>query len=57
MTTSTQTSLQESAAQCVRGSIAALRGLQRSDGHWCGLLQGDSILESEYLLMKYILGQ
>ena len=29
----------------------------RGYGHWCGELQGDSILESEYLLMKFILGQ
>ena len=49
--------VQVAADQCVQLGIAALRELQRSDGHWCGLLQGDSILESEYLLMKFILGQ
>ena len=38
-------------------AVAALKGLQKPDGHWCGELQGDSILESEYLLMKFILGQ
>ena len=37
--------------------VAALRHLQNSDGHWCAELEGDSILESEYLLMKFILGQ
>jgi squalene-hopene/tetraprenyl-beta-curcumene cyclase len=57
MSTSTTTDLCEAATQCVRSGISALRELQRSDGHWCGLLQGDSILESEYLLMKFILGQ
>ncbi len=31
--------------------------VQRDDGHFCGELQGDSILGSEYLLMKFILGQ
>lgn len=31
--------------------------LQNADGHWCGELQGDSILESEYILMKFIVGQ
>ena len=36
---------------------AALLALQKPDGHWCGELQGDSILESEYLLLKWILGQ
>ena len=37
--------------------MEALSGVQHDDGHWCGLLQGDSILESEYLLMKFILEQ
>ena len=36
---------------------AALLNLQHADGYWVGELQGDSILESEYLLMKLILGQ
>ena len=40
-----------------RRAIAALVSLQKHDGHWCGELQGDSILESEYILMKFILGQ
>ncbi len=38
-------------------AVEALLGLQYEDGHWRGELQGDSILESEYLLMKFILGQ
>ncbi|MDP6986656.1 MAG: squalene--hopene cyclase, partial [Phycisphaerales bacterium] len=57
MATTTTTDSLEAASRCVRGGISALRALQRSDGHWCGLLQGDSILESEYLLMKFILSQ
>jgi squalene-hopene/tetraprenyl-beta-curcumene cyclase len=40
-----------------RRAQQALLSLQKSDGHWCGELQGDSILESEYILMKFILGQ
>ncbi len=28
-----------------------------SEGYWVGELQGDSILESEYILLKFILGQ
>ena len=36
---------------------AALLAIQKPDGHWCGELQGDSILESEYLLLKWILKQ
>ncbi|MHC5025912.1 MAG: hypothetical protein ACYTGR_04025, partial [Planctomycetota bacterium] len=38
-------------------AIRALEGLQKADGHWCAELEGDSILQSEYLLMKFILGQ
>lgn len=38
-------------------ALTALRSLQRADGHWCAELEGDSILQSEYLLMKWILGQ
>src|SRR3954470_21034277 len=30
---------------------------QSPEGFWCGELQGDSILESEYILLKWILGQ
>jgi squalene-hopene/tetraprenyl-beta-curcumene cyclase len=36
---------------------AALLKLQNSAGYWCAELQGDSILESEYILLKFILGQ
>ena len=43
--------------ECLDRAINALLSLQKPDGHWCGELQGDSILESEYLLMKFILGQ
>jgi squalene-hopene/tetraprenyl-beta-curcumene cyclase len=35
----------------------ALLALHHPDGYWVGELQGDSILESEYLLLKFILGQ
>ena len=28
-----------------------LLNLQRQDGHWCGELQGDTILESEFVLL------
>jgi squalene-hopene/tetraprenyl-beta-curcumene cyclase len=34
-----------------------LLGLQRPDGHWCGELQGDTILESEYVLLMAFLGR
>lgn len=41
----------------LKRAIEAIKGLQNDDGHWCAELEGDSILESEYLLMKFILGQ
>ncbi len=30
---------------------------QNPDGHWCGELEGDTILESEYVLLLYFLGR
>ena len=38
-------------------AVQALLTLQNDDGHWCAELEGDSILQSEYLLMKWILEQ
>src|SRR5262245_15128267 len=34
-----------------------LLGLQRPDGHWVGELQGDTILESEYVMLMAFLGR
>ncbi len=34
-----------------------LLSLQHPDGHWCAELQGDTILESEYILLLTFLGQ
>ncbi len=43
------------------GAIANARdylfSLQREDGHWCGELEGDTILESEYILTFHFLGR
>src|SRR3954470_932556 len=44
-------------ASALARAQATLLGKQHPDGHWVGELQGDSILESEYILMKFILGQ
>jgi len=45
----------------VRPALAAARqyllSIQREDGHWCGELEGDTILESEYLLTLFFLGR
>ena len=37
--------------EAVTAAQNALASLQRKDGHWCAELEGDSILQSEYLLM------
>lgn len=33
-----------------------LLGLQNPDGHWVGELEGDTILESEYVLLRHFMG-
>ena len=35
----------------------ALLAMQHPDGYWCGELEGDSILESEYILLMAFLGR
>jgi len=35
----------------------SLLSLQREDGHWCAELEGDSILESEYILAMHFIGR
>jgi squalene-hopene/tetraprenyl-beta-curcumene cyclase len=42
--------------EAIARSRQHLIGLRRADGHWCGVLEGDSILESEYFLMLWYLG-
>ncbi len=34
-----------------------LLGVQSGDGHWCGELEGDTILESEYVLTMHFIGR
>ena len=44
------------AERALASAVDALFAKQHADGHWCAELEGDSILNSEYLLMKAILG-
>ena len=46
----------EALTQTAARALAALKGLQREDGHWCAVFEGDSFMQSEYLLMMWILG-
>ena len=41
----------------VERRTAHLLHLQKTDGHWCGELQGDTILESEYIMLMAYLGR
>ncbi|MHC4996097.1 MAG: squalene--hopene cyclase [Planctomycetota bacterium] len=44
-------------SQSLLAATEALIREQNPDGHWCAELEGDSILQSEYILMKWILGE
>src|SRR5436853_1930146 len=41
----------------LEGACRSLWEQQRPDGHWVGELQGDTILESEYILLMAFLGR
>jgi squalene-hopene/tetraprenyl-beta-curcumene cyclase len=42
----------------IRQAQDHLRSTQKKeDGHWCGELEGDTILESEYILLMHFLGR
>jgi len=43
--------------QAIRRAQDHLRSMQKEDGHWCGELEGDTILESEYILTMHFLGR
>ncbi|MEK6300058.1 MAG: squalene--hopene cyclase [Acidobacteriota bacterium] len=45
----------------IRGAMRSaqeyLLNIQHPDGHWCGELEGDTILESEYILTMHFIGR
>src|SRR5215831_1552687 len=49
------------AQSAIDAAVAAaqryLLAIQDKDGHWCGELEGDTILESEYMLTLHLLGR
>ncbi len=51
------TGLVERAAGHLKRAVENLIGQQAAQGYWCAELQGDSILESEYILLKWIIEQ
>ena len=43
--------------EAIARAQARLLSLQAPDGHWVGELQGDTILESEYVMLMAFLGR
>ena len=46
-----------SVAASVEHASRRLLELREPDGHWCAEIEGDTILESEYVLTLYFLGR
>lgn len=49
-------SLTTAVLQTLEAGKTSLLDLQKPDGHWVGELEGDTILESEYALLRYFMG-
>ena len=49
--------LQERLTAAIAEAQGWLLGRQAADGHWCAELEGDTILESEYLLYLHYIGK
>jgi hypothetical protein len=47
--------LAERAQMRLGRAVEHLLSLQSPEGYWCAELEGDSILESEYILLKWII--
>ncbi len=45
------------ASEALSRAVKQLMAEQAPEGHWCGELEGDSILQSEYILLKFIIEQ
>ena len=45
------------ADQAIDGARDFLLSIQQEDGHWCAELEGDSILESDYILLMHFVGR
>ena len=49
--------LEEAIHDAVAAAARHLLGLQASDGHWCAELEGDTTLESDYILFRHLIGR
>ena len=45
------------ATRAIEDAQGWLLAAQEADGHWCGELEGDTILETEYVLLLHFLGR
>jgi squalene-hopene/tetraprenyl-beta-curcumene cyclase len=52
-----QEALRQRLARAVAAAQGRLLAAQHADGHWCGELEGDTILETEYVLLLHFLGR
>lgn len=53
----TDKTLESFSESCIRRTVDWLLEKQDQDGFWCGELEGDTILESEYILLLAWMGQ
>src|SRR5215510_10378782 len=49
--------LRTEVSRAIKSARDYLLQIQHSDGHWCGELEGDTILESEYILTMHFIGR
>src|SRR6185369_7010682 len=49
--------LENDVRRAIQAAQKYLLQIQHQDGHWCGELEGDTILESEYILTMHFIGR
>ncbi len=49
--------LEEAIRDAVEAAARFLLNLQATDGHWCGELEADTTLESDYILFRHLIGR
>ncbi|MSR65634.1 MAG: squalene--hopene cyclase [Verrucomicrobiae bacterium] len=54
---SLDTTVQQQLDRSIRSTQQYLLGIQKSDGHWVGELEGDTILETEYMIFLWYIGR
>ena len=57
LNTQTAERLTENSSRALEATQEYLLSIQNEDGHWCGELEGDTILQSEYILCNVFLGR